>query len=278
MPDRQTALLLTMREILEAEVHSSPGNLEHTGLLLCYLSCMDTGPTETAGPEAFLRLVHKAEELIQNVYSSKSKLPDLRWRDEESRMSVLNKVTIDEHKYFSIDIQSLSLQRQRSSELFSQTEGDDSWSITPFLSINELVFPMGMFVQPLFHPTYPSPFSECVSQVHSRVCVVPVPEYERGVVLAVTSTAAGDVGAVLCSADCTTGLQSEFEEVSWGLLSNIHLFLTSFTQINCDSDLYHEFMPFEPSFLVTVICGYSDLCLMTLSFPNKPQQHLLGTC
>ncbi|KAM9404055.1 uncharacterized protein ACWYII_028103 [Salvelinus alpinus] len=55
MPDR----LLTMREILETEDHSSPGNSAKQKACMFYLSCMDTGPTETAGPEPFLRLVHK---------------------------------------------------------------------------------------------------------------------------------------------------------------------------------------------------------------------------
>nr|XP_023863491.1 neprilysin-4-like [Salvelinus alpinus] len=55
MPDR----LLTMREILETEDHSSPGNSAKQKACMFYRSCMDTGPTETAGPEPFLRLVHK---------------------------------------------------------------------------------------------------------------------------------------------------------------------------------------------------------------------------
>ncbi|KAK6326732.1 hypothetical protein J4Q44_G00023770 [Coregonus suidteri] len=58
MPDRQTALLLTMREIL-AEDRSIPGNSAKQKACMFYRSCMDTGPTETAGPEPFLRLVHK---------------------------------------------------------------------------------------------------------------------------------------------------------------------------------------------------------------------------
>ncbi|KAJ8005168.1 hypothetical protein DPEC_G00143840 [Dallia pectoralis] len=61
-------------------------------------------------------------------------------------------------------------------------------------------------------------------------------------------------------------------------LSYTHLFLTSFTQINCDTDLYRGFMPVEPSFLVTVICGNSDLCPTTLTCPDKLQQPFLQMC
>ncbi|XP_038832930.1 kell blood group glycoprotein isoform X2 [Salvelinus namaycush] len=279
----------------------------------------------------------EAEELIQNVYSSiKSKLPDLRWRDEESRMSVLNKiqsltprlstknnifseaelnqlyskVTIDKHKYFSNYIQSLSLQRQGSNKLFSQTEGDDIWSITPFLSDNELVFPMGMFVQPLFHPTYPRAINFGVlgslmakdilhlllPNIHSQsVSPRSIAECVRYQYLSMTE-GPGREGAFSLSPAQQQEMWVQYSALQIALqaynqslkkypgdsslsgLSHTHLFLTSFTQINCDSDPYHEFMPFEPSFLVTVICGYSDLCPKTLSCPNKPQQHLLGTC
>ncbi|XP_070992151.1 kell blood group glycoprotein isoform X6 [Oncorhynchus clarkii lewisi] len=279
----------------------------------------------------------EAEELIQNVYSSiKSKLPDLRWRDEESRMSVLNKiqsltprlstknnifseaelnqlyskVTIDEHMYFSNYIQSLSLQRQRPSKLFSQAEGDDIWSLTPFLSGNELVFPIGMFVQPLFHPTYPRAINFGVlgslmakdilhlllPNIHSQsVSPRSIAECVRYQYLSMTE-GPGREGAFSLSPAQQQEMWVQYSALQIALqaynqslkkypgdsslsgLSHTHLFLTSFTQINCDSDPYHEFMPFEPSFLVTVICGYSNLCPTTLSCPNKPQQHLLGTC
>ncbi|XP_036824877.1 kell blood group glycoprotein isoform X2 [Oncorhynchus mykiss] len=279
----------------------------------------------------------EAEELIQNVYSSiKSKLSDLRWTDEESRMSVLNKiqsltprlstknnifseaelnqlyskVTIDEHMYFSNYIQSLSLQRQRPSKLFSQAEGDDIWSLTPFISGNELVFPIGMFVQPLFHPTYPRAINFGVlgslmakdilhlllPNIHSQsVSPRSIAECVRYQYLSMTE-GPGREGAFSLSPAQQQEMWVQYSALQIALqaynqslkkypgdsslsgLSHTHLFLTSFTQINCDSDPYHEFMPFEPSFLVTVICGYSNLCPTTLSCPNKPQQHLLGTC
>nr|XP_046171069.1 kell blood group glycoprotein isoform X2 [Oncorhynchus gorbuscha] len=279
----------------------------------------------------------EAEELIQNVYSSiMSKLPDLRWRDEESRMSVLNKiqsltprlstknnifseaelnklyskVTIDEHMYFSNYIQSLSLQRQRPSKLFSQAEGDDIWSLTPFISGNELVFPMGMFVQPLFHPTYPRAINFGVlgslmakdilhlllPNIHSQsVSPRSIAECVRYQYLRMTE-GPGREGAFSLSPAQQQEMWVQYSALQIALqaynqslkkypgdsslsgISHTHLFLTSFTQINCDSDPYHKFMPFEPSFLVTVICGYSNLCPTTLSCPNKPQQHLLGTC
>ncbi|XP_070992116.1 kell blood group glycoprotein isoform X2 [Oncorhynchus clarkii lewisi] len=265
----------------------------------------------------------EAEELIQNVYSSiKSKLPDLRWRDEESRMSVLNKIQsltprlstknniFSEAELNQLYSKSLSLQRQRPSKLFSQAEGDDIWSLTPFLSGNELVFPIGMFVQPLFHPTYPRAINFGVlgslmakdilhlllPNIHSQsVSPRSIAECVRYQYLSMTE-GPGREGAFSLSPAQQQEMWVQYSALQIALqaynqslkkypgdsslsgLSHTHLFLTSFTQINCDSDPYHEFMPFEPSFLVTVICGYSNLCPTTLSCPNKPQQHLLGTC
>uniref|UniRef100_A0A8C8C039 Uncharacterized protein n=1 Tax=Oncorhynchus tshawytscha TaxID=74940 RepID=A0A8C8C039_ONCTS len=265
----------------------------------------------------------EAEELIQNVYSSiKSKLPDLRWRDEESRMSVLNKIQsltprlstknniFSEAELNQLYSKSLSLQRQRPSKLFSQAEGDDIWSLTPFISGNELVFPIGMFVQPLFHPTYPRAINFGVlgslmakdilhlllPNIHSQsVSPRSIAECVRYQYLSMTE-GPGREGAFSLSPAQQQEMWVQYSALQIALqaynqslkkypgdsslsgLSHTHLFLTSFTQINCDSDPYHEFMPFEPSFLVTVICGYSNLCPTTLSCPNKPQQHLLGTC
>ncbi|XP_036824883.1 kell blood group glycoprotein isoform X4 [Oncorhynchus mykiss] len=265
----------------------------------------------------------EAEELIQNVYSSiKSKLSDLRWTDEESRMSVLNKIQsltprlstknniFSEAELNQLYSKSLSLQRQRPSKLFSQAEGDDIWSLTPFISGNELVFPIGMFVQPLFHPTYPRAINFGVlgslmakdilhlllPNIHSQsVSPRSIAECVRYQYLSMTE-GPGREGAFSLSPAQQQEMWVQYSALQIALqaynqslkkypgdsslsgLSHTHLFLTSFTQINCDSDPYHEFMPFEPSFLVTVICGYSNLCPTTLSCPNKPQQHLLGTC
>ncbi|XP_070992123.1 kell blood group glycoprotein isoform X3 [Oncorhynchus clarkii lewisi] len=260
----------------------------------------------------------EAEELIQNVYSSiKSKLPDLRWRDEESRMSVLNKIqsltprlSTKNNIFSEAELNQLYSKRQRPSKLFSQAEGDDIWSLTPFLSGNELVFPIGMFVQPLFHPTYPRAINFGVlgslmakdilhlllPNIHSQsVSPRSIAECVRYQYLSMTE-GPGREGAFSLSPAQQQEMWVQYSALQIALqaynqslkkypgdsslsgLSHTHLFLTSFTQINCDSDPYHEFMPFEPSFLVTVICGYSNLCPTTLSCPNKPQQHLLGTC
>jgi len=42
-------------------------------------------------------------------------------------------------------------------------------------------------------------------------------------------------------------------------------------QVTCDADPYREFMPFEPSFLVTVLCSDSGLCPKPLTCLNKSQ-------
>ncbi|KAG7217005.1 hypothetical protein INR49_001659 [Caranx melampygus] len=73
-------------------------------------------------------------------------------------------------------------------------------------------------------------------------------------------------------------LKSHPVDTSISGLSHTHLFLSSFSQVNCDFDPYHEFMPLEPSFLITVICANSHLCPSSLQCPRKTQQHSLQTC
>ncbi|XP_010883267.2 kell blood group glycoprotein isoform X1 [Esox lucius] len=281
---------------------------------------------ETIGPI-------EAEEMVQNIFSSiKSKLPDVIWTDEDSRISVLNeiwsltprlenntfsvaelnqlysKVTIHEHNFFSNYIQTLSLQQKRRNKLFSQSERADILSITPFLSRNELIFPIGMFVQPLFHPTYPravnfgvlgtlmakdilqlllpnihsqsaspSSIAECVMSLYSNVTE------GRGRVGALTPRQHQEMWMQYSALQVALQAYKEsLKKYPWDFtlsgLSHIHLFLTSFIRINCDTDLYNEFMPFEHSFLVTVICGKSDLCPTTFTCQGKPQRHFLQMC
>ncbi|XP_062321758.1 kell blood group glycoprotein [Osmerus eperlanus] len=281
--------------------------------------------------------VHKEmEEMTENIFSSlKSKLADLKWRDEESHQSVVNKVwsltprlsskgailhdteldqmfskvTIREHDYFSNYVQSLSLQQKKRIDLFSETE-ENNLSITLFISGEDLVFPIGLFVPPLFHPTYPPAVNYGVlgsliakdilhlllPDIHSQSeTVQTVGECVWEHYVRVTQ-GAGRVGAFSLSSAQRQEMWVQYSALQVALqayhlnlkqrpddsslsgLSHTHLFLTSFTQINCDSDPYREFMPFEPSFLVTVLCTNSELCPTTMTCPDKPQQNLTNTC
>uniref|UniRef100_A0AAY5L8G0 Kell metallo-endopeptidase (Kell blood group) n=1 Tax=Esox lucius TaxID=8010 RepID=A0AAY5L8G0_ESOLU len=59
------------------------------------------------------------------------------------------------HDRFSLAFELLCLWLINLEKLLCLSIFCPSLSITPFLSRNELIFPIGMFVQPLFHPTYP---------------------------------------------------------------------------------------------------------------------------
>ncbi|XP_074539506.1 kell blood group glycoprotein isoform X2 [Halichoeres trimaculatus] len=130
------------------------------------------------------RTAHKeAEEIIQNIFSSfKSKLHELSWTDQETHQLVMKRVhslkprlwttkeeleeaeldllysevMVTTNSFFSNYIQLLSIWQKRRTKLLSQqTEAPDILSVTPLLLGDELLFPMGMFVPPLFDPTYP---------------------------------------------------------------------------------------------------------------------------
>ncbi|XP_029928851.1 kell blood group glycoprotein [Myripristis murdjan] len=284
------------------------------------------------------RIAHReAEEIIQNIFSAfKSNLVHLNWRDQTSRQFVMNKVqsltprlwtkaeipseaeldelfskvTVRTNDYFSNYIQLLSLQQKRRNKLFAQTDGVDILSVTPFLLGNDLIFPMGMFVPPLFHPTYPRAMNYGVlgsliakdilhlllPDIHSQSeTVQAVGDCVWAHYLTLTENA-GRGGTSSLSAAQQQEMWVQYSALQIALkayhqslkkhpgdtslsgLSHIHLFLTSFSQANCDSDPFREFMPLEPSFLITVICAKSELCPTSLKCSNKTQQHLLPSC
>ncbi|KAM3850396.1 LOW QUALITY PROTEIN: kell blood group glycoprotein-like [Diretmus argenteus] len=274
----------------------------------------------------------EAEDIIENIFSSfKSKLVHLKWSDQMTGQVVMNKVqsltprlwtkteipreaeldqlfskvTVSTHSYFSNYIQLLSLQQKRRTKFFTQTE--DILSVTPFILGKELIFPMGMFVPPFFHPTYPRAMNYGVlgsliakdilhlllPDIHSQSetvravgeCVWAHYLTERaGRGRAPSLSAAQQQETWVQYSALQMALQAYHQslkkhpdDTSLSGFSRTHLFLTSFSQVNCDHDPYREFMPLEPSFLVKVICAKSDMCPTTLECPNKTQQ-LLHTC
>ncbi|XP_068425831.1 kell blood group glycoprotein [Clinocottus analis] len=284
------------------------------------------------------RTAHKdAEEIVQNVFSSfKSKLHELKWTDQKALQFVMkkvqslvprlwttkvishaeldllfSKVTVGTNSFFSNYVQLLSLWQKRHVKLLTEkAEAVDILSVTPFLLGDELLFPMGIFIPPLFHPTYPRSINYGVigfliakdilhlilPDVYSQSEMVhAVGECVWAHYLTVTDKA-GRGGALPLSAvqqqevwvqysalqialqAYHQSLKNQPSDTSISGLSHTSLFFTSFSQAHCVSDPYSEFMPLEPSFLIKVICAKSDLCPTSLQCPQKSQQHSLQKC
>ncbi|KAG7263287.1 hypothetical protein CRUP_037811, partial [Coryphaenoides rupestris] len=234
-----------------------------------------------------------AEEMLENIFSViKTKFEHLHWGDDNSRASVMKKVTISPHSYFSNYIQLLSLQQQRRIRLFNESQEVD----IPFLSGNEVRFPQGMFVPPFFHATYPRAMNYGVLGIFITKDIFHLllqDNYSLSAAVSavaecvwahyLTATGSPDAGnATVLSATqhreiwfqysalrvafqaYQQSLQRQPEDSSLLHLSGTRLFLTSFAQVNCDTEPYDEFMPLEPSFLITVFCSTSKLCPATL--------------
>ncbi|XP_029359823.1 kell blood group glycoprotein isoform X2 [Echeneis naucrates] len=285
------------------------------------------------------RMAHQeADEMIQNIFSSfKSKLHELKWTDEKSLHSVMekvqslkprlwttneisgeaeldllfSKVSLSSHSFFSNYVQLLSLwQKRRRKVLTEQNEAADIFSAAPLVTGNELVFPLGMFVPPLFHPTYPRAMnygatgfllakdilhlllpdiysqSETVHAVGECVWaryLTVAERRRRGGAFPLSAAQKQEVWVQYSALQIALqayylSLKSHPGDTSVSGLSLTHLFLRSFSQVNCDFDPYDEVMPLESSFLITVICAKSHLCPSSLQCPSKTTQHSLLTC
>ncbi|XP_034030423.1 kell blood group glycoprotein isoform X2 [Thalassophryne amazonica] len=277
----------------------------------------------------------EAEEMIENIFSSfESKLLDLEWTDDTFLQFIMTKiqhliprlwtateipskpqldqifakVTVDKDRFFSNYIQLLSLWQKRRTKMLAEADGVDVLSVTPVLVDNELIFPMGMFIPPLFNPNYPRAMNYGVLgfliakdilhlllpdiRTQSRT-VHTVGECVWSHYLSVT----GDrhTASLLSAAQQQelwvqySALQIALEAYQKSLknrpgdmsllgLSHTRLFLTSFAQLSCDADPYWEFMPLEPSFLTTVICAKPNLCPTRIKCTTKPHHRSLPTC
>nr|XP_019948515.1 PREDICTED: kell blood group glycoprotein-like [Paralichthys olivaceus] len=282
--------------------------------------------------------LREAEEMIENIFSSfKSKLQELKGKNLESLQSVMTKiqtliprlwipseiygdaeldlvfstVSVSTHSFFSNYIQLLSLWQKRRRKLLSEpSEPPDVLSVTPLLLGSELLFPMGMFVPPLFHPTYPRAMnygvagfliakdilhmllpdiysqSETVHAVGECVWthyLTGTEKASRGGAFSLSSAQRQEVWVQYSALQIALqayhqSLQKHPGDTSISGLSHTHLFLSAFSQANCDFDPFHEFMPLEPSFLIKIICARSHLCPTSLQCPSQTQQHSLQTC
>ncbi|KAA0703008.1 Kell blood group glycoprotein [Triplophysa tibetana] len=279
----------------------------------------------------------EAEELIHDIYSSlKMKLADLTWRDEKSAGLIFDKiksltprlstetnapnhaelnqlyaeVLVSEEDYFSNYLQVLLLEQKSRSRLLSHATRAEGLSITPSLSGNDIIVPVGMFVSPFFHFSHPRAlnygtlgflvakdfFHLLLPDIHTQA---KNPELESACLwsyyLSVTE-GPGRVDAFSLSLSKQQEVWVQYSALEVALnaykmsfkrcpadsslssLSYIHLFLSSFTKVSCDADSYHEFMPFEPSFLVSVLCANSLFCPKPLTCLNKYQSYPPEMC
>ncbi|XP_038567084.1 kell blood group glycoprotein [Micropterus salmoides] len=250
-------------------------------------------------------VMKKVQSLIPRLWTTKE-------ISSEAELDLLfSKVTVSTSNFFSNYVQLLSLWQKRRSQLLTElTEEPDVLSVTPFLLGDELLFPMGMFVPSHFHPTYPRAMnygvmgfliakdllhlilpdiyaqSETVHSVGECVWAHYLTVTEKTGRDGVSSLSASQLQEVWVQYSALQialqayhqTLKNHPSDTSMSGLSHTRLFLTSFSQVNCDSDPYRELMPLEPSFLITVICAKSDLCPTSLQCFNKTQQHPLQAC
>ncbi|XP_028833189.1 kell blood group glycoprotein isoform X2 [Denticeps clupeoides] len=278
----------------------------------------------------------EAEELVNTIHSAiQTKLADLSWRNKDFQSSILKKlrsltprlstwnkmdkkkltqlyseVVIGENKYFTNYLQSLILQQRRWCRLLSEPVQFDIMSISPSVSGDDILFPIGMFTPPWFHRLYPRAVNYgllgflmakdllhlLLPDIHSysdtpetvSVCVwsqyMSVTEGPGRVGTSVLSQSQKQEVWVQYTA-LQVALQAYLKSFQWCRndsalfgLSHTHLFLTSFTQVSCDPIPHHELMAFEPSFLVSVICANSDLCPSWLACSTEQLQLSQASC
>ncbi|XP_072317406.1 kell blood group glycoprotein [Eucyclogobius newberryi] len=274
----------------------------------------------------------EATEMIEKILSSlKLTVRGLQWNNQKTLKVVLKKIhslaprlwsseptteaALDQFfaeinvgsDFFWNYAQLLSLSQKRRIKLLEeQREDHDVLSVRPVLNGNELVFPPGMFVPPLFHPSYPRAvnygligFVVAKDLLHLLLpdigghsqSVRAVAECVWSRYLGATGAGSGAGGrslspeqqqevwvqysALEAALQAYHGrLESDPSDTSLSGFSHTKLFLTAFSQINCDSDPYHELMPLEPSFLVEVLCSKSEVCELQCS----RDKHVLKSC
>ncbi|XP_038140466.1 kell blood group glycoprotein isoform X2 [Cyprinodon tularosa] len=279
----------------------------------------------------------KTEEIIENVFFSFiSKIMELKWKDHKPFQHFIDKVysspprlwssqisdkgdldllfsevTISSNGFFSNYLQLLSLwQKRRSKLLAEQTDAAYSLSVTPALVSDGVVFPMGMFVPPLFHPTYPKAMSYgavgfLVAKDIFHLFVREIFSHNE-TMYAVgecvwahylnASENSGQVEASVLSEGQQQELWLQYSALQVALqayhhslsqnpadtsVSGLHhtqLFFRSFSQVSCDIDQYSEFMPLDPSFFIPVMCAKSDLCPTNPQCSIKALQNQSQTC
>ncbi|XP_069039087.1 kell blood group glycoprotein isoform X1 [Lepisosteus oculatus] len=274
----------------------------------------------------------QAEDLISNIYSSlKAKLVDLQWKDAETKSIALEKiqslpprlakypgvldrrklnehysqVSVSEDVYFMNYLQSLSISQQRKMRLLSGAVDTDMFSLSPVsgspsLCPSGIVFPPGMFHQPLFHPDYPRAvnYGAMGTAVAKGILHLLLSHIEGALSPAASpltlteclmlqfrnSSREGDRSSFQVTSEEQWLLHMAFEvsfqayaqwllsapgDFSLSGLSHTQLFFTSFAQMLCSSD--SDLSIPDSSFLVNSVCANSDLCSQKLGCsPDSP--------
>ncbi|XP_061530418.1 kell blood group glycoprotein isoform X1 [Phycodurus eques] len=278
----------------------------------------------------------EAEELSKNILSSfKSQLHELKWSDKKTLQFVMNKVqsvtprivstkensseaeldllysevTISIHSFFSNYLQLLSLlQKRRSGLLHADSDDADILPPSPSLLGNELIIPMGMFIPPRFHPTYPRAMNYGVMgfllakdllhvllpDIHAKSATVGAlgqcvwssyrtVTYKDSEALPLPAAQQQEVWVHYSALQIALkayqkSLKKQPADTSISGFSRTRLFFMAFSQVNCDADQYHHLMPLEPSFLITAICAKSRLCPPNLQCPKTTPRHSSHGC
>ncbi|XP_055066561.2 kell blood group glycoprotein isoform X1 [Misgurnus anguillicaudatus] len=255
---------------------------------------------------------NKSSELVLNKI--KSLTPRLSAETNALNHTKLNQlyaeVFVSEEDYFSNYLQMLLLERKSRRRLLSHATRAEGLSLTPFLSGNDIIIPDGMFVSPFFHSTHPRALNYgtlgflmakdflhlLLPEIHTQA---KNPELGGACVwshyLNVTK-GPGQVGSFSLPPLKQQEVWVQYSALQVALhaykisftrhpgdsslsgLSYVHLLLSSFTKVSCDTDSYREFMPFEPSFLVSVLCSNIRFCPKPITCKKQYQSYPTEMC
>ncbi|XP_077577379.1 kell blood group glycoprotein isoform X3 [Stigmatopora nigra] len=278
----------------------------------------------------------EAEEIVANTLSSlQSHLRELKWGDDKALHIVMNKVesvtprimtpkensgkaeldllysevSISIQSFFSNYLELLAfLQKRRSRLLRDDNDDTDILAVSLSLLGNELIVPMGIFIPPFFHPTYPRAMNygvlgfllakdllhELLPDIYSQSEMVrTIGQCVWSRYRVVTRKDGGEVSLSAAQQQEVSvqylALQIALEayqkslnkkpaDMSISGFSLTRLFFMAFSQANCDADRYHHLMPMEPSFIITAICAKSRLCPTNLQCLKTTQQYSWNGC
>ncbi|XP_060726189.1 kell blood group glycoprotein homolog [Tachysurus vachellii] len=214
-------------------------------------------------------------------------------------------VIMSEKNYFSNYLQMLLLQQRMRSKLFSHTPQPHVLSLHPFLSGNDIIIPVGMFASPQFHSSYPRAVNygmlgtiiakdllhlllpDILSLSESAVLEIEcvwshyLTAQQKGT-SSLSPTQKQEVWVQYTALQVALlaynkSLRRHLSDTSVAGLSHVHLFLASFTQASCDSST--ALMPFEPSFLLNVLCVNSVHCPKAMTcVDNRAHGQLPDLC
>ncbi|TRY94303.1 hypothetical protein DNTS_030383 [Danionella cerebrum] len=219
-------------------------------------------------------------------------------------------VEVSEGDFFSSYLQMLRLEQKSRGRRLSHASLTQGLSITPSILNDNILISAGIFVSPFFHSSYPRAlnYGALGSLLAKDLLHLLFPDiYTQASDPASESKCVWDhylsVTKGLGQVDMPFLPPSNQQEVwvqysalqvaldaykrsftknradsSLFGLSYIHLFLSSFTQVTCAADTLRGLMPFQPSFLVTVLCSNLGFCPETFTCSSQSQSFLGESC